>query len=175
MLCNLPNRYTKNMLAAEVKDMGFEIPRDIIYIHLPASASSQVNYGHCLIAFSGQHPLDAFIEAFHDRVLRHFEEERKVVTAVRVSPTDPGTENDDGLEDMQVIKLTEDWFDQLMCQESPAPRQPSLKACPGCGCVHESLGPYFCQWCGFSLKPAPGGNGVARPSGEQALEGEVWQ
>lgn len=175
MLCNLPHRYTKNMLTAEVKDMGFEIPRDIIYIHLPAAASSQVNYGHCLIAFSGQHPLDAFIDAFHHRVLRHFEEERKVVTVVRGPLADPGTENDDGLEDMQVIQLTEEGFDRLMWQDIPSLRQPSLKACPGCGCVHEFLGPYFCQWCGFSLKPAPGGKGVATPPGEQLLAGEMWQ
>merc|ERR1719282_842475 len=77
MLCNLPFRYTLKMLTTEIKELGFDIPGDIVYIHLPNAANTQMNYGHALIVFTGRVPLNAFYQVFQGRVFNNFKSEPK--------------------------------------------------------------------------------------------------
>jgi hypothetical protein len=132
--------YTEHMVMEELRDGGFQQPRDIDFVYMPVDCVSGVHLGCCFINFVDSAIRNEFLSAFDGRCLR-------------LAPASPRLQvQNTAPQDLDLL-LTYG-FSEAGKQEEPqqCPLKASRRAqfCPFCG-NHVGGSFNFCSQCGSSL------------------------
>lgn len=79
MMRNLPNKYTQQMLLAELADLGFHLEAHFDFFYLPMDHTNAANLGYCFINFVETSVANSFAAALTGKRMRRFNSNKTVI------------------------------------------------------------------------------------------------